>query len=169
VHHPRRWYTFLYPKDMRTRYVSEIEALTEELRSDATFRRRSLVFDLVLSGFRARLRQWRTHKWLAPALTVCIITAGLLFSMKSNPPSKFQPAASSPQRIIRGATPKQCKETVPVADSPAYVCYVVLNPRTGAIESAKGVRLTSRQADCLRSGRSAVTTCLPTRLTGHHR
>ena len=166
MRHPRRWYTLLYPKDMRTRYVSEIEALTEELRSDGTFRRRSLVFDLVLSGFRSRIRQWRSHKWLVPALAVCAITVGLLYSITSNPPSKFQPAASSQQHIIRGATPKQCRETGPVATSPSYLCDVVVNPKTGAVESAEGVRLTSRQAYCLRSGRSgqSVTGCLPTRL-----
>jgi hypothetical protein len=166
VRHRRRWYMFLYPKDMRTRYVSEIEALTEELRSDASFRRRSLLFDLVLSGFRARFRQWRTQKWLVPALAVCAITAGLLFSMNSKPPSKLQPAASSQQRIIQGVTPKQCRETAPVATSPSYLCYVVLNPKTGATESAKLVRLTSQQAECLRSGRpdQSVMTCLPTRL-----
>jgi hypothetical protein len=161
----------LYPKGMRTRYVSEIEALTEELRADAAFRRRSFAFDLVLSGFQARFRQWRTRKWLVPALAVCFITAGLLLSMKSNQPSELQPAASPPQRIIQGVTPKQCRETVPVASSPGYLCYVVLNPKTGAVESAKGVRLPSRQADCLRSGRSgqSVTTCLPTRLTEPNR
>ena len=171
MRHRRRWYMFLYPKDMRTRYVSEIEALTEELRSDASFRRRSLLFDLVLSGFRARIRQWGTHKWLVPALAVCAITAGLLFSMRSNPPSKFQPAASTPQRVIQGVIPEQCRQTVPVVSSPASLCYVVMNPRTGAVESAKVVRLTSRQADCLRQGRSghSVKTCLPTRLTEPNR
>jgi hypothetical protein len=165
VRHRRRWYTFLYPKDIRTRYVSEIEALTEELLSDATVRRRSLVLDLVVSGFRARIRQWRTHKWLVPALAVCAITAGLLLSMKTSPPSRFRPAASSQQRIIQGVPPQQCRETVPVATSPVYLCYVVLNPKTGATESAKLVRLTSQQADCLRSGRSgqSVMSCLPTR------
>jgi hypothetical protein len=164
----RRWYTLLYPKDIRTRYVSEIEALTEELHSDATFRRRSLVFDLVLSGFRARIRQWSTHKWLVPALAVCAITTGLLFSMKSDTPSTFQPVASSQQRIIQGVTPRQCRETVRVATSPGYLCYVVLNPMTGATESAKVIRLTSQQAVCLRRGRSGqpVMTCLPTRR--HH-
>jgi hypothetical protein len=153
----------LYPKNIRTRYVSEIEALTEELRADAAFRRRSLVFDLFLSGFQARFRQWRTHKWLVPALAVCLITAGLLFSVKSNPPSGLRPAASPPQRIIQGVTPKQCRETVPYASSPGYLCYVVLNPKTGAVESAKGVRLTSEQADCLRSGRSGNQSRLASR------
>jgi hypothetical protein len=165
VRHRPRWYTFLYPKDIRTRYVSEIEALTEEMLSDATFRRRSLVFDLVLSGFRARIRQWRARKWLVPALAVCAITAGLLLSMQTSPPSTIRPAATSQQRIIQGVPPG-CRETVPVATSPASLCYVVLNPRTGAMESAKVVRLTSQQAGCLRSGRSGqpVMTCLPTRL-----
>jgi hypothetical protein len=165
VRHPRRWHTYLYPKGMRTRYVAEIEALTEELLSDATFRRRSLAVDLVVSGFRARIRQWRTHKWLVPAVAVCAIAAGLLIAAKSSPPATLRPAASSQQRIIEGVPPKQCKQTGQSATSSGYLCYVVLNPRTGATESATIVRLTSPQADCLRSGRSgqSVMTCLRTR------
>lgn len=171
MRHPRRWHTYLYPKDMRTRYAAEIEALTEELLSDATFRRRSLAIDLVVSGFRARTRQWRTHKWLVPAVAVCAIAAGLLIATKSSPPATLRSAASSQQRIIRGVPPKQCKQTGQSATSSGYLCYVVLNPRTGATESATIVRLTSPQADCLRSGRSgrSVMTCLPTRLPDPNR
>jgi hypothetical protein len=164
MHHRRRWHTYLYPKDIRARYVSEIEALTEELLSDATFRRRSLVFDLVVSGFRARIRQWRTHKWLVPALGVCAITAGLLLAIQTSPAPTSRPAASSQQRITEGVPPKQCKEAEHAANGPGYLCYVVLNPKTGATESATFVRLTSQQADCLRSQRPgrSVMTCLPT-------
>jgi hypothetical protein len=171
VRHPRRWHTYLYPKDMRTRYVAEIEALTEELLSDATFRRRSLALDLVVSGFRARIRQWRTHKWLVPAVAVCAIAAGVLIATSAGPPPPLRPAASSQQQIIEGVPPKHCTQTGQSATSSGYLCYVVLNPKTGATESATIVRLTSPQADCLRSGRSgrSVMTCLPTSLPDPHR
>jgi hypothetical protein len=63
-----------------------------------------------------------------------------------------------------GVPPEQCK-TEQASDSPGYLCYVVLNPKTGATESATLFRLTSRQAVCLRSQRTVRTTmtCLPTR------
>ena len=155
MRHRRPWHTYLYPKDIRDRYVREIEALTEELLSDETFRRGSLVFDLVVCGFRARIRQWRTHKWLVPTLGVCAITAGLLLAIETGSPRTFQPAAAVHQQpIIKAVPPKQCQETEQAADSPGYLCYVVLNPKTGVTESATFFRLTSQQADCLHSQHS---------------
>jgi hypothetical protein len=163
MRHLRHWHVYLYPKDMRDRYLSEIEALTEELLSDTTFRRSSLVFDLVLSAFRARIQQWRPRRWLALALSACAITAGLLVVVRTSPSPPFQPVASPHQGIIHRVPPKQCVEPEQAANSAGYLCSMTLNPKTGATESDTVVPLTPQLADCLRrqhSGQSVVT-CLP--------
>jgi hypothetical protein len=157
----RHWHAHLYPKDMRKRYLSEIEALTEELRSDPTFRRRSLVLDLVVSASRARVRQQSTNRWLVGAFAGFALTAGLLLATRTTPPSTSPPATSSQQRI-NGVPPKQCMHQQDT-NSSGYLCEVVLNPRTGATESATMVPLTDQQSHCLRrqEARQPGVTCLP--------